>query len=322
MSEPLLEVTGLKTYFFLPPEVIRAVDVVSFSLFRGETLALVGESGCGKSVSALSILRLLPHPPAKILSGRIGFRGTDILKLSKEEMRRIRGKEISMIFQEPMSSLNPLLTVGEQIIEAVLVHLPINKKEAKERAVEMLRKVGIPDPEQRQRNFPHELSGGMRQRVMIAMALICNPSLLIADEPTTALDVTIQAQVLHLLRGLQEDSGMAILLITHDLGMVAEIATSVAVMYAGRIVEGARAEELFQKRLHPYTRGLFMSLPQLARTGQRLFSIAGSVPDMADLPRGCRFWPRCPEVREVCRESEPELKDVYDGHKVACWLFN
>lgn len=319
--EPLLRIRELKTYFFVQPEIVRAVDGISLDIHSGGTLAVVGESGCGKSATGLSTLRLIPRPPGRIVGGTIYFKGENLFALSEKAMRQIRGGEISMIFQEPMSSLNPLMTAGSQVIESILLHTPMGRKEARKEVVEAFARVGLPDPVQKFSSFPHELSGGMRQRVMIAMALACNPSLLIADEPTTALDVTIKAQILVLLKRLQKETGMAILIVTHDLGVVAEIADSVAVMYAGRILEHSDVHGLFREKLHPYTQGLFRSLPQLSSRGKKLYSIKGYVPDMAMLPRGCRFWPRCPEVMDRCRKTEPKLKDVNGGHEVACWLY-
>jgi oligopeptide/dipeptide ABC transporter ATP-binding protein len=319
MSEPLLAVEDLRTHFFTADGVVRAVDGVSFEVGAGETLALVGESGSGKSVTALSILRLVPDPPGKIVSGRIRFRGRDLLSLASGPMRAVRGKEISMIFQEPMTSLNPVFTCGEQIVEAVVLHERVSRSEARTRAVELLRLVGIPAPEQRTREYPHQLSGGMRQRVMIAMALACRPALLIADEPTTALDVTIQAQILDLLGRLQEELGMAVLLITHDLGVVAETADRVAVMYAGQIVESCDSSAAFRRTRHPYTAGLLASLPRLGTRGTPLRVIPGQVPDAARLPAGCRFHPRCPVVIDRCRALEPPLAALESGHLARCW---
>jgi len=317
----LLNIQDLKTYFFTEEGVAKAVDGVSFSLQERETLALVGESGCGKSVTALSILRLIPDPPGKIVGGSILFRGTDLLGLNEKEMRAIRGNKISMIFQEPLTSLNPVFCVGDQIAEVIQLHQKQKKKEAWKKSIEMLKLVGIPSPEQRVKDYPHQLSGGMRQRVMIAMALSCHPQLLIADEPTTALDVTIQAQILDLINALKEELGMALLLITHDLGVVAETAKTVAVMYAGRIVEYADVSELFRKPLHPYTQGLLHSLPRINAHEQgraRLEAIPGTVPPILHLPEGCKFSTRCPKVFAPCRETEPGLKG--ENHSVRCWL--
>ncbi|MBX3126962.1 MAG: ABC transporter ATP-binding protein [Polyangiaceae bacterium] len=331
MSEPVLSVKRLTTAFDTDRGRLRAVHDVSFEVPAGETLALVGESGCGKSVSALSILRLLPTPPAEIEQGEIVFRGANLLALSEREMRAIRGDKIAMIFQEPMTSLNPVYTVGSQIVEAIRLHQSRSRGGARQRAIEMLRLVGIPSPEERVDAYPHQLSGGMRQRVMIAMALSCDPALLIADEPTTALDVTIQAQILDLLRRLQKELGMSILFITHDLGVVAEFASRVAVMYAGRVVETASVTELFADPLHPYTRGLLASVPPLAASDgpprpRRLQTIEGVVPDLMQLPSGCRFADRCElrarggEGSERCTELEPEFEERGPGRSVRCHL--
>ena len=318
-QEKLLEVRGLKTYFYTEEGVGRAVDDISFDVKQGETLGLVGESGCGKSVSALSIMRLIPEPTGRIEDGQILLGGRNLLELDKEEMCAIRGDEIAMIFQEPMTSLNPVLTCGFQIMEAVLLHQQVSKREGRKRAIEMLKLVGIPAPEQRIDEYPHQLSGGMRQRVMIAMALSCNPGLLIADEPTTALDVTIQAQILDLLKRLQEELHMAILLITHDLGVIAEMADRVAVMYAGKIVEYTTTDRLFANPLHPYTCGLMESIPRLDQPRERLAIIPGMVPDAREFPDGCRFAPRCPLAEETCRQQEPALEEGEEGHQVSCW---
>jgi peptide/nickel transport system ATP-binding protein len=321
--QPLLRVTDLKTHFHTRDGVVRAVDGVSFDVLPGETLAVVGESGCGKSVTAMSILRLLPMPPARIAHGRIEFDGRDLLALSEPEMRKVRGNAISMIFQEPMTSLNPVLTIGRQIAEALVLHRGMSEKQALARAAEMLRKVHIPEAERRLAQYPHELSGGMRQRVMIAMALACGPRLLIADEPTTALDVTIQAQILELMRELRDDTGASIILITHDLGVVAEIAHRVVVMYAGRKVEEAPIEELFAAPRHPYTRGLLGSMPHLGdsveQTGKRLVEIPGMVPSLKDPAPGCLFAPRCPNAGERCTREVPPLELHSARHSAACW---
>ena len=320
MSESrLLLVRDLRTYFYTEEGVGRAVDGVSFELDRGQTLGLVGESGCGKSVSALSVMRLVPEPPGKIESGQILLKGQNLLELGEDDMCAIRGDDVAMIFQEPMTSLNPVLTCGYQIVEAVLLHQKVSKQEARNRAIEMLKMVGIPAPEQRIDEYPHQLSGGMRQRIMIAMALSCNPDLLIADEPTTALDVTIQAQILDLLERLQEDLSMAILLITHDLGVIAEAADRIAVMYAGKIVEYATTEKLFENPGHPYAKGLLQSIPRLDQRRDRLEIIPGMVPDARYFPRGCRFSPRCPLADDHCREEEPRLSELEEGHWVSCW---
>ena len=317
---PLLRVRDLKTEFRADSGAIPAVDGVSFSIFPGQTLALVGESGCGKSVTALSLLRLVDSP-GRITSGCILLEGSDLLKLSEPAMRKIRGGRIAMIFQEPMASLNPVFTIGDQILEAILLHQKVSVRQAIDIATESLRRVGIADPAHRLREFPHQMSGGMKQRVMIAMALACRPSLLIADEPTTALDVTIQAQILELLRELQQNTGMAIMLITHDLGIVAENADVVAMMYAGRIVEVADVYELFDHPMHPYTQGLLECVPQLGQDHDRLQTIPGAVPSPRDWPAGCRFEPRCTicagEARAQCRRAMPPLKEVRPGHWVA-----
>ncbi len=322
-SDPILEVDDLRIHFETRDGVVRAVEGLSFALRRGETLCVVGESGCGKSVTAMSILRLLPQPPARIVSGRILFEGRNLLTASEREIRDIRGNAISMIFQEPMTSLNPVLTVGRQISESIILHQGLSRKAADDRAAEMLNLVRIPDPRQRLTEYPHQMSGGMRQRVMIAMALSCNPKVLIADEPTTALDVTIQAQILNLMLELKEDLRTAIILITHDLGVVAEMAERVIVMYAGRKVEEAPARELFGRPLHPYTRGLMGSIPRLNRvvedTRYRLQEISGTVPSLLqDIP-GCAFAPRCDHATEHCRGASPALEALRPNHRVACF---
>ena len=313
----ILDVSDLRVYFHTADGALKAVDGVGFRINPGETLGLVGESGCGKSVTAFSILQLLASPPASYEGGEIRFRGKNLLALSEREMRRVRGSLISMIFQEPMSSLNPILTVGSQITEAVLAHQKKSKSEAREIAKEMLRRVGIPSPETRFNDYPHQMSGGMKQRAMIAMALACRPQLLIADEPTTALDVTIQAQILDLLGELQREFDMAVLLITHDLGVVAETCDQVAVMYAGKIVECAPVSDLFERPKHPYTHGLFRSLPTLGERKDVLAVIPGSVPSPLDFPSGCRFRTRCSLAQEVCKE-EPPLREVMPAHFAAC----
>ena len=319
MNEPLLEVRDLCTHFFTDDGVVRAVDGVSYRLSAGETLAVVGESGSGKSVTSLSILRLVPSPPGRIVGGSIRFRGRDLLSLPESEMRAIRGREISMIFQEPMTSLNPVHTCGDQIAEVVRLHEKLGKAEARARAIAMLRLVGIPSPETRVDEYPHQMSGGMRQRIMIAMALVCRPAVLIADEPTTALDVTIQAQILDLLQRLRSEFGMAVLLITHDLGVVAETADRVAVMYAGQVVEQGDVRTVFRGTRHPYTAGLLASLPRLGGQAGRLRVIPGTVPDPAAFPSGCRFHPRCPIALERCRREVPELRELTTGHEVRCF---
>ena len=325
-SEPLLEVGDLRTFFYTRAGVVKAVDGMSFSLRAGETLALVGESGCGKTVTALSLMRLVPDPPGRIVGGRIKLAGDDLLLLGHQAMRRRRGKDISMVFQEPMTSLNPVVTIARQIAEALLLHEELTRSAAREKAIEMLRLVRIPEPAQRAKEYPHQLSGGMRQRAMIAMALACNPKVLIADEPTTALDVTIQAQILDLIVELQRRLGTAVVLITHDLGVVAETAQRVVVMYAGRKVEEAAVEELFARPLHPYTRGLMASIPRLSplrseshQPRARLAEIPGMVPALSNLPRGCAFAPRCPFAVEHCRNEYPLYEEKRPGHWAACW---
>jgi peptide/nickel transport system ATP-binding protein len=316
----LLQVQNLKTSFFTPEGEVRAIDGVSFEIGEGKTLGLVGESGCGKSVTSLSIMRLIPSPPGKIVGGEIFYRGRDLLKLNNEEMRKIRGNEISMIFQEPMTSLNPVFTVGNQIGEAIKLHQGLGKRETRQKTIDMLRLVKIADPESRVDSYPHQLSGGMRQRVMIAMALSCNPSLLIADEPTTALDVTIQAQILELIKELQQKiGGMALLLITHDLGVVSEQADNVAIMYAGKIVERSSTRAIFNHPFHPYTVGLLNSLPGIGGLKKkRLDAIPGMVPSPLNLPSGCRFRDRCPRAQELCAQTEPPLEEKEPGHTAAC----
>jgi len=315
----LFSVRGLSTHFFTDRGVARAVDDISFDIRRGEVLALVGESGCGKSVTALSALRLVPDPPGRIVGGKILFDGRDLLELTERQMRSIRGKEIAMIFQEPMTSLNPVFRVGAQVAEAVILHSRVSRAQARSRTIEMFERVGIPAPEQRVDEYPHQLSGGMRQRVMIAMALSCNPRLLIADEATTALDVTIQAQILDLLRGIQHERDMSMLLITHDLGIVAGTADRVAVMYASRIVETAAVGPLYARLLHPYTNGLFGALPTLRGERGALRSIPGTVPSPLDFPAGCKFHPRCTRATEQCSVDEPTLEEIEPDHWVACW---
>jgi peptide/nickel transport system ATP-binding protein/oligopeptide transport system ATP-binding protein len=319
-GQPLLEVKELRTYFRGDEGVARSVDGVSYTVLAGETLGVVGESGCGKSVTALSILGLVEMPPGFHAGGEILFRGEDLLEAGEARMRRIRGNDISMIFQEPMTALNPVFTVGDQIMETVMLHQGLDRRAAREHAIAMLEKVGIPSPEQRVDEYPHQLSGGMRQRVMIAMAMACSPQLLIADEPTTALDVTIQAQVLSLISDLQEREGMSVILITHDLGVVAQTADHVAVMYAGKVVEYGSVGEIFERPRHPYTIGLFHSLPDLAAPGERLATIPGVVPSAFRFPSGCRFRTRCPLASERCAAEEPPLVPLPDaaGHTVAC----
>ena len=320
---PLLEIRGLKTHFSTDDGWLHAVDGVDLTVERGETVSVVGESGCGKSVTAMSVLKLIAMPPGRIVAGQIRWQGRDLVPLADEQMRAIRAKEIAIVFQEPMTSLNPVYTVGDQIAEVVRVHEGLGKRAARERAVEMLRLVQIPTPERRAGDYPHQFSGGMRQRVMIAMALSCNPKLLIADEPTTALDVTIQAQILELMAELKSRLGMAILLITHAMGVVAETAQRVVVMYAGKVVEEAPVRALFGDPRHPYTQGLIRSIPRidLAAAGKaRLEAISGTVPRLIDPPEGCRFAPRCRHAREACRVATPAMREVAPGHRVACIL--
>ena len=325
-AEPLLAVENLRTYFDLRHGVVKAVDGVGFSLAPHETLAIVGESGCGKSMTALSLMQLVPDPPGRIVGGSVKLAGTDLLALGEERIRAVRGKDIAMIFQEPMTSLNPVLTIGSQIAEAVLLHERVSRAQARAKAVEMLRMTRIPEPEQRAREYPHQLSGGMRQRAMIAMALACNPKVLIADEPTTALDVTIQAQILDLIVDLQRKLGTAVILITHDLGVVAEMAQRVIVMYAGRKVEEAPVEELFARPQHPYTQGLMASIPRLPlmrgetkHNSDRLQEIPGVVPALSHLPVGCVFAPRCAHAVDRCRNRYPDYEEKLPGHWAACW---
>jgi len=319
-EEPLLQIRHLKTHFYTDEGVIAAVDGVTFSIDQGETLAVVGESGCGKSVTALSVMRLIPVPPGRITSGEMVFKGMDLLSKTDKEMQTIRGNSISMIFQEPMTSLNPVFTIGSQIREAITLHQKVTRAEAKEKTIDMLSKVGIPSPRRREREHPHQMSGGMRQRAMIAMALCCHPRLLIADEPTTALDVTIQAQILDLMMRLKEEMGMAVMLITHDLGVVAEVADRVVVMYLGRIFESGDTLTIFQNPLHPYTQGLIASVPKLNEDRPRLETVEGTIPNPFHVPTGCRFHPRCPQAKEICWVEEPDLIEVEPGHQVSCWL--
>ena len=325
-GEALLDVENLQTYFFTRQGLVKAVDGVSFALKKGETLAIVGESGCGKSITALSLLRLIPDPPGRIVGGAIRLAGRDLMQVSEAEMRKVRGNDISMIFQEPMTSLNPVMTIGAQIAEVLLLHQGMSKAEAFAKATDMLRLVKIPEPEQRVKEYPHQLSGGMRQRAMIAIALACNPQVLIADEPTTALDVTIQAQILQLIVELQQKLGTAVILITHDLGVVAETAQRVIVMYAGRKVEEAPVGEVFGAPLHPYTRGLLNSIPRLDLMRgvdkgevERLQEIPGIVPALTALPQGCAFAPRCPLASDRCRAEYPPYEQKSPGHWAACW---
>ena len=320
-DEPILKVKDLQTYFFTDDGTSKAVNGISFTLNKGETLGIVGESGSGKSITSLSLLRLIPSPPGKITGGSIQFKGEDLLAKTEKEMRSIRGNEISMIFQEPMTSLNPVYSAGEQIAEVIRLHQKLGKKAAWDKAVEMLRLVGIPSPEKRAKQEPHELSGGMRQRVMIAMALACHPEVLIADEPTTALDVTIQAQILELIKSLQKEFGTAVILITHDLGVVYETCDRVAVMYAGKIVEYTMAKELFTNPKHPYTIGLLNSLPRLDMDQDELMTIPGTVPSPYNMPKGCSFAPRCAFAKEICHQYTPDLQSVDQTTEVSCWMY-
>ena len=324
MSEKLLEVKNLKTYFYTDEGVVKSVDDVSFDVEKGKTLGIVGESGCGKSITSLSIMQLVETPPGKIVGGEIIYQGENLLEKNKDQMRKIRGGEIAMIFQEPMTSLNPVFTVGKQIMEALRLHTDLDKEKAKERAIEMLKLVKIPLPEKRFNEYPHQLSGGMRQRVMIAMALSCNPKLLICDEPTTALDVTIQAQILDLMRNeLKRKAGiLSVMMITHDLGVIAEVADDVMVMYAGKVVEYGSADDIFESPKHPYTSGLMNCIPKLTDEDHtRLDVIKGMVPSFDQMPKGCAFCPRCSEAKDICRERMPELMDV-NGHKVRCFKYS
>lgn len=319
MSEPVLEIRGLKTHFYTRRGVVKAVDGVNLTLERHRTLGVVGESGCGKSVMALSILRLIPMPPGRIVAGEILFNGRDLVKVSQKEIKHIRGNDISMIFQEPMTSLNPVLTVGFQIEEVLRKHRGMNKKKARHEAMEILGLVGIPEPAARAKDYPHQMSGGMRQRVMIAMALSCQPQIMIADEPSTALDVTIQAQILDLIRRLQKKIGMSVLLITHDLGVIAETCQEVVVMYAGKVVERAEVTELFAHPCHPYTIGLFESLPKVGGKDGQLKPIPGVVPSLLDMPPGCSFQERCFKAESDCRGMLPPWSEIRPGHWVRCW---
>ena len=323
MANTLVEFKNLKTYFYTEDGVVKAVNDVSFKIKEGETVGVVGESGCGKSVTSMSLMRLIPNPPGKIVDGDILFEGKSVVNMSEDEMRDIRGNKISVIFQEPMTSLNPVFTVGKQIGEAVVLHQKLSKEEARGKAVEMLKLVGIPRAEEIVDAYPHELSGGMRQRVMIAMALSCNPKLLIADEPTTALDVTIQAQILDLMRNLKEKLNTSIMLITHDLGVIAEMADYVVVMYAGKVAEEAPVKELFADPMHPYTKGLLKSKPSLNEDGEgkQLYSIPGQVPNPIGMPDYCYFCDRCDRAIDKCKKEIPPLREIKPGHKVACWLY-
>ncbi|MHA2245865.1 MAG: ABC transporter ATP-binding protein [Candidatus Hodarchaeales archaeon] len=316
----LLEIEDLRTYFHTKKGTVKAVDGVTYTINRGESLGLVGESGCGKSVSALSIMRLIPSPPGKIESGTINFDGTDLLRLPLKQMRNIRGNRISMIFQDPMTSLNPVLTVGEQVAETISLHHKLSKSEVRQKVVEYFSLVGLPSPKERVENYPHHLSGGMRQRVGIAMALSCNPNLLIADEPTTALDVTIQAQILEILKNLISELQTSLILITHNLGLVVELADKTAVMYAGHIVEYGTVEQIFEDPLHPYTLGLHSSIPKISERINRLVPIPGDVPDLINPPSGCPFHPRCSKAKQICKEIYPETTQIEKGHSTSCHL--
>jgi peptide/nickel transport system ATP-binding protein len=326
MKNRLLDIKNLRTYFFTHEGVVKAVDDISLSVDSGEMVGIVGESGCGKSVLARSILRLIPDPPGRIVDGRISFAGNSLLDFSEKEMQQIRGNEISMIFQEPMTSLNPVYTVGNQVAEVFRKHQKISKREALERSIEMLGMVGIPSPESRVKEYPFQMSGGMRQRIVIAMALACRPKLILADEPTTALDVTIQAQILSLINNLERELGTSMILITHDLGVIAEVVARVIVMYAGKLVEQALVDDLFNHPLHPYTQGLMWSMPSLAENQNKdtepLKEIPGIVPDLGHLPAGCYFSPRCHKKMEICRHEEPILVENLPGHWVKCWLYD
>lgn len=319
MSEKLLDIIDRNTYFTIEDKTIYAVNGVSFDIRKKEVVALIGESGSGKSVTALSVMGLIPQPPGKIKSGKIMFEGKDLLKMTEKELRHIRGNQISMVYQEPMNSLNPRLTIGYQLKECLTIHKIVSGKEARDRAIELLKKVEIPEPEQRYNAYPHELSGGMRQRVMIAMALMCNPKLLIADEPTTALDVTIQAEVLDLIKRLKDEYETSVLLITHDLGVVTEMADRIVVMYAGKIREIASARELYFNPQHPYTVGLMKCIPRMNEVKSKLYTIEGSVPDLSSEADGCEFYPRCDKRLGICEKNRPELIKISDNHSVRCW---
>ncbi len=319
-TSPLLKINGITTSFFTRRGVLNAVDNVTIEIPREKTIGIVGESGCGKSMTAMSVMGL--QSPGKVVSGSIEFEGRDLLKLSKKEMRSIIGNQITMIFQEPMTSLNPVITVGRQVKEAIVLHTKISDAEAKKKVIDIFQQVGIPDAESRYNAYPHQLSGGLRQRVMIGMAMVCNPDLLIADEPTTALDVTIEAQILQLMKNLQKESKMSIMIITHNLGVVAEICDEVYVMYAGKVMEYTNVYDLFRNTLHPYTDGLIRSIPRISSAGERLYSIQGMVPNLLDLPKGCRFCTRCEKASGRCFEEEPELQEVEKGHYVRCFLYD
>ena len=321
-GEVILQVKDLKTYFNTDEGIVKAVDGITFDLHKGETMGIVGESGSGKSVTNLSIMNLIPNPPGKIVGGEVFFHGEDLLKLNEKQIQKIRGNKISMIFQDPMTSLNPFLRISTQMIETIVLHQGLNKKEAKLKAIEMLKLAGIPAPEKRIDNYPHQFSGGMRQRVMIAMGLSCNPEILIADEPTSALDVTIQAQILELMQDLSKRLGTAVIMITHSLGVVAGMCNTICVMYAGRIVERGNTEDIFKDPKHPYTRGLIQSVPRLDKENtERLYSIPGQPPNVIDLPPCCPFFPRCSKTMDICKKNYPPLKDFGGGHCASCWLY-
>ena len=320
-NDSIFEIRGLKTQFFTSKGVVPAVDGVDITVRKGEAVGLVGESGCGKSMTAMSVMQLLKKP-GRVVDGTIKLNGEDLLKMNKKEINDIRGNRISMIFQEPMTALNPVYTIGKQAMEALMIHQKISKEEAKAKVIDMFAKVGIPEPEKRFSVYPHQLSGGLRQRVMIAMAMICNPELMIADEPTTALDVTIEAQILYLMNQLQKEVGTAVIMITHNLGVVAESCDYVYVMYAGKIMEEAPVKELFKNPLHPYTFGLMNSIPKMTEVKTHLYTIKGMVPNLLNLPQGCRFCPRCDKAMKICTMYQPDLYELEDGHKVRCFLYN
>lgn len=320
-NDSIFEIRGLKTQFFTSKGVVPAVDGVDITVRKGEAVGLVGESGCGKSMTAMSVMQLLKKP-GRVVEGTIKLNGEDLLKMNKREINDIRGNRISMIFQEPMTALNPVYTIGKQAMEALMIHQKISKEDAKAKVIDMFAKVGIPEPEKRFSVYPHQLSGGLRQRVMIAMAMICNPELMIADEPTTALDVTIEAQILYLMSQLQKEVGTAVIMITHNLGVVAESCDYVYVMYAGKIMEEAPVKELFKNPLHPYTFGLMNSIPKMTEVKTHLYTIKGMVPNLLNLPQGCRFCPRCDKAMKICTMYQPDLYELEDGHKVRCFLYN
>jgi len=322
MNKNLVQIKNLKTYFYTEDGIVKAVDDVSFNIRKGEIIGVVGESGCGKSVTAMSIMRLIPSPPGKIVQGEILFEDKKILELKDDEMRKIRGNDIAVIFQEPMTSLNPIFTIGYQIQEVIMLHQKLNKVQSKKKAIEMLKLVGVPRADEIVECYPHELSGGMRQRAMIAMAVSCNPKLLIADEPTTALDVTIQAQILDIMKDLKKKLNTSIMLITHDLGVIAEMAEYVVVMYAGKVIEEAPVIELFKNPMHPYTEGLMKSKPSLDKDVKRLYSIPGQVPNPINMPEECYFCARCLRAMDICKKQQPPIKEIRPGHKVACFLYD